>query len=180
MLKRLRSERGFGLIELLMAMTMLNIGILAIIAAFNAGAVGLRRASRVTTAASLADQQMELYRAQLNANILLTTASATGADANYDADAACINPVSLIRECRTSGKQVSATSCPAGVPANACSATRSAGGPDHHNYRVDTFIWYTTPTGGRQLTQVTVVVRDSLVPGGSLARETSTFDASSG
>ena len=31
---RLRSERGFGLIELLMAMVMLNIGILAIVAAF--------------------------------------------------------------------------------------------------------------------------------------------------
>src|SRR5438132_14201350 len=60
---RLRSERGFGLIELLMAMVMLNIGILAIVAAYNSSIFALNRASRVSTAAALADSQMELYRA---------------------------------------------------------------------------------------------------------------------
>ena len=43
---RLRSEQGFGLIELLMAMVMLNIGILAVVAAFNSGIFALNRASR--------------------------------------------------------------------------------------------------------------------------------------
>lgn len=42
--KRLRQEAGFGLLELLMAMTILNIGILAVVGAFNSGAVALRRA----------------------------------------------------------------------------------------------------------------------------------------
>ena len=36
---RLRQEAGFGLLELLMAMTILNIGILAVVGAFNSGAV---------------------------------------------------------------------------------------------------------------------------------------------
>ena len=40
---RLRSESGFGLIELLMAIVVLNIGILAIVAAFNSGIVSLNR-----------------------------------------------------------------------------------------------------------------------------------------
>jgi Tfp pilus assembly protein PilV len=57
---RLRSERGFGLIELLMAMVMLNIGILAIVAAFNSGMFALNRASKISTASALADSQMEL------------------------------------------------------------------------------------------------------------------------
>src|SRR6478672_6808586 len=68
---RLRSEQGFGLIELLMAMVMLNIGILAIVAAFNSGIFAINRASRATTASALADQQMELYRALTYAAIAL-------------------------------------------------------------------------------------------------------------
>ena len=60
---RLRSERGFGLIELLIAMVMLNVGILAIAASFNAGIVSLNRSSKISTALTLADSQMELYRA---------------------------------------------------------------------------------------------------------------------
>ena len=59
----LRRDGGFGLIELLIAMTMLNIGLLAVVAAFSSGIVSLNRASRITTAAVLADGQMELYRA---------------------------------------------------------------------------------------------------------------------
>ncbi len=63
MRKRLRSEGGFGLVELLIAMVMLNIGLLAVVASFSSGIVSLNRASRLTTAAVIADQQMELYRA---------------------------------------------------------------------------------------------------------------------
>ena len=63
MIARLRSQEGFGLIELVISMVMLNVGILAIVAAFNSGAVALRRASEISSAAVLADKQMELYRA---------------------------------------------------------------------------------------------------------------------
>ena len=47
-----KSEAGFGLIELLMSMTMLNVGILALIAAFQSGAFALQRASKLSTAVS--------------------------------------------------------------------------------------------------------------------------------
>ena len=43
---RPRDESGFGLIELLMAMVMLNIGILAIVAAFNSGILTSNRRPR--------------------------------------------------------------------------------------------------------------------------------------
>ena len=35
----LRSEEGFGLIELLIAMVILNVGLLALVAAFQSGAI---------------------------------------------------------------------------------------------------------------------------------------------
>jgi Tfp pilus assembly protein PilV len=38
---RLRGEEGFGLIELLIAMVVLNIGILALVATFQAGALAI-------------------------------------------------------------------------------------------------------------------------------------------
>ena len=43
---RARDESGFGLLELLMAMVMLNVGILAIVAAFSSGNAALARAIR--------------------------------------------------------------------------------------------------------------------------------------
>ena len=51
-------------------------------------------------------------------------------------------------------------------------------GPDNRSYRVDTYIVSTTPTGGRALKQVTVVVRKVTngVVGSVLSRQSSTFD----
>src|SRR5438874_4155107 len=86
MLSRLRNEKGFGLLELLMAMTMLNIGILALVAAFNSGAVALQRASRVSTAAALADTQMERYRALTYTAIALDSTSVNATDTLYRND----------------------------------------------------------------------------------------------
>ena len=57
-----KTEAGFGLIELLIAMTVMVVAIMAIVAAFSSGMVALNRASRASTAATLADKQMEAYR----------------------------------------------------------------------------------------------------------------------
>ena len=58
-----RTERGFGMIELLAAMTVMLVGVLAVFALFQSGLVHLRRASTVTTAGALADAEMERFRA---------------------------------------------------------------------------------------------------------------------
>src|SRR3954468_10373591 len=85
---RLRSEEGFGLLELLMAMVMLNIGILAIVAAFNSGALALSRASRTSTASALGDSQMESFRGLDWDNIVQKTSewSAATGDSTWTAD----------------------------------------------------------------------------------------------
>jgi Tfp pilus assembly protein PilV len=170
---RARDESGFGLIELLMAMVILNIGILAIVGAFNAGIVSIQRASAISTGSVLADQQMELYRALPYDQILLTAATIP-AVAPYTTDAAY------------SATQVTGT-CGASTPANACNASRIVDGtttpksPDHRKYRVDTFIVTDQPTNAsRTLKRVTVVVRDGLTTSKVLGRETSTFDCSTG
>ena len=49
------------MLELLMAMVMLNVGILAVVAAFSSGNAALYRANRTSTAGALANKQMEHY-----------------------------------------------------------------------------------------------------------------------
>ena len=179
---RLRSQEGFGLIELLMAMVMLNIGILAIVAAFNSGAVTLNRASRISTAAALADQQMELYRAIPYASIAL--------DAKRSDDRQHVQVRLDARRTRA----YSATRAHddlRGAVANECNASRSIAGansPDRKRYRVDTYIILSTtttspptPTNGRPVKIVTVVVRDGgALTARPLVRIASTFDQSTG
>lgn len=172
---RLRSEQGFGLIELLMAMVMLNIGILAIVAAFNSGIFALNRASRTTTASALADQQMELYRALTYPAIALDANTLASADNTYKCDSA------LGASCPNSTAGEITTTCSGSPLPNECLPSRSVVGADRKNYRVDTYITSSTPTGGRALKVVTVVVRDgSKLSARPLYRAGSTFDQSTG
>lgn len=176
----MREESGFGLLELLMAMVMLNVGILAIVAAFSSGNSALARANRVSTASALADKQMELYRGADYDNIVFKTSEWTAAiaDATYTGDtvyqsymASPPAPKALVG---------TLTTCPAAVPSQACDPSFTVTGPDHRNYRVDTYLYFDTPSFGNQLKTVTVVVRNGDDTTKTLARVTSTFDPSTG
>ena len=68
---RVREESGFGLVELLIAMTVMVVGITAIVAGLSSGIVAVKRAADESTAAALADAQMEAYRALPNCAIYL-------------------------------------------------------------------------------------------------------------
>jgi Tfp pilus assembly protein PilV len=71
---RAHSQGGFGMVELLAAMTVMLIGLLAVFGLFQAGIVQLRRASTATTAGAIADAEMERYRARLYETIGLDNA----------------------------------------------------------------------------------------------------------
>jgi Tfp pilus assembly protein PilV len=58
----MRNEDGIGLIELLIALLVLNVGIFATLGAFTSAATTLRHASHISTAAAIVDKQMEAYR----------------------------------------------------------------------------------------------------------------------
>ena len=177
---RAQAEDGFGLIELVMAIVVLNIGILAIVASFNSGAVALQRASHISSASALADQQMEGYRALLYSQIGFDTSQMSGLDNTYKCDSvlgtSCPNTVT---NCATSTCADGTTPTLTCGSANQCLPSRTATGstsPDGYSYRIDSYILFATQSSGRQLKQITVVVRDGNTPSKTLARLTSTFD----
>jgi len=181
---KLREEHGFGLIELLIAMVVLNIGLLALVAAFQSSAFALRRASHISTAATLADTQMELYRGLTYAQIVLDPTLLSAVDNTYKCDS------TLGSSCPNSTSTEQTGSCTG--PAEACNPSRVVTNyGDRYAYRVDTYIVSVTPSNcstisplppagcnspGRLQKKVTVVVRDKARLGKTFARATSTFD----
>lgn len=189
------SEDGFGLVELLIAMVILQVALLALVGAFGAGSVALGRASKANTAQALANQQLELYRSMTYDPIGLDT-STTSAPASgmYVADTA-VCPINLSPVCGNTGPRnnpnTSPWSCTTAVGStsvslyysangiNPCLAHRQvsgAGSPDGQNYYVDTYIKLTaSTTTQRAYKQISVVVRDG-VTGKELVKEISTID----
>lgn len=157
--RRLREERGFALIELLAAILIINVGILAILATLNSGMVTLRRSAESSTASAIADRQLERYRALEYDDVFLDSASLGTVDATYTGDASY------------SASQVTGTCSPL---AAACTPSQVVTGPDGRSYRIDTYIVWSTPADGEPVRQVTVVVRrgDASL---TLARVVSTF-----
>jgi Tfp pilus assembly protein PilV len=158
---------GFGLVEMLIALMVLNIGVFATVAAFNSGTLALRRANRTATASVIADKQMELYRSLLYSNIVVLAPPAP-CDATYCGDTEYAG-------------SVTSPSCPTGVPASACQAISTVTGPDGNSYRVDVYmhlgVQSTGTFSGRAVKVVAVVVRDPKTMA-SIVRTSSTFDKS--
>jgi Tfp pilus assembly protein PilV len=198
-LKELRAEEGFGLVELLISMVILQVALLAIVGAFGAGSVALGRASRVNTAAALADQQMELYRAMPYDAIGLDTAGAP-TSGNYISDTTvcpsgqtpvCSNtpprnnkvPSTATWQCTTTGVATSVADYFSESGINPCVAHRFVSGassPDGLPYYVDTYIaWAALGANQRQVKQVAVLVRSGTLQR-PLAKEVSVFDCSTG
>ena len=161
-------------------MVMLNIGILAIVAAFNSGIVTLDRASKISTAAALGDKVMETYRAATYGCIYQNTPPS---DSTYTGDASYSSTFGITTE----------TSCTTPPPV----ASSTQVGADGKSYRVDTFVAWACSSGtttgsatnplcatsgsGRPVKKVTVVVRDSRkLTARPFVRLASTFDASTG
>ncbi len=193
---RVTSEEGFGLIELLIAMVVLQVALLAIIGAFGTGAAALGRSAKINTATALADQQMELYRAMPYNAIGLDTAGAPTSGTYVGDTVAC--PASQTPVCANTAPRdnTGATpwSCTASSGAtsvstyfsasgvNPCVAHRAVSGaaaPDNGSYYVDTYISFNTASGQRGTKQVTVIVRLGTTAT-QLAKEVSSFDCSTG
>ena len=127
-LKALRADSGIGLIELLIALTILTIGIAATTAVFASSLLDLRHSSKEGTAITLADRQLESYRA-MPYNCLPTTSS-------WTAPSGCLTPTGFPN------------------PYAASQTTTSAESPDHRIYIVTTAL--SNPSAGT--TQISVNV----------------------
>jgi prepilin-type N-terminal cleavage/methylation domain-containing protein len=173
---RYRSQEGFGLIELLIALTVLAVGILGVASAFISGMVTLRRAGTIATATALADKQLELYRAIRYCSIYLDGTTIPAADAaawNQFGTALVKQPDS---------------NCTSVAMPEATRARQDLSGdqtPDGRPYRIDTFITRGRPVStpaidSRELKTVIVVVRDGRALSKTLVRQESTFDRAFG
>jgi Tfp pilus assembly protein PilV len=168
------------MIELLLAMSVMSIGIMAVYAMFESSTVQIKRASVVSTSAALADSEMENFRAVKYETIGLADTDVNAADAIYTGDGA-------FRAISSPANQTNSTVVVAKCPATPCTnsvPTRTVTGPDGKSYRVDTYVTWqavqsSSGTPGRNVKLVTIVVR----PAGSArvyARVSSSFDQSTG
>ena len=142
-----RSEEGFGLVELLIAMTILAIGVGASLAVFASSIVSLGHASRTGTALTIVERQLEAYRAM---------------------PFVCVprgSSIALPATC-------SAAPTYPGFP-NPYASTQTVSGPDapdHLSYTVTTAVSPSTTNP-----QITVTVAQSSAPSTALATESSYF-----
>ena len=194
------SEAGFGLIELLIAMVVMQVALLAIIGAFGAGAVALGHAGKTSTASVLADQQLELYRTMPYDAIGLDTANAPSSGTYIGDTSVCAagqtptcantgprnNPNTGNWSCTAPSGSTSVSTYFSANGINPCVAHRQVTSsttppsPDNKSYYVDTYIQWGTPlTAQRAVKQVSIVVRDG-TSSRELAKEVSTFDCSTG
>jgi type II secretory pathway pseudopilin PulG len=200
---RIRSEQGFLMVELLMAITVMAVALTALVVVFSTSLLSMRIASQATTATLLADAQMETFRAMTARDIGIDLSAGTVAalDSTYTNDAACANS-SISKTCAANTVPSTETG-PTGTTPHTCAtingwypntlpctpsrtvtAATTPASPDHRSYRVDTYVIQLAAviTGTLQRTrkQVTVIVRDGSALGRALARESSIFDCSTG
>jgi prepilin-type N-terminal cleavage/methylation domain-containing protein len=172
---RLRGQEGFGLIELLITMTVLVVGIMALFAMFESGVRTISRASSVTTAGALADREMENFRSIRYVDIGLPETLVAGAATPYTLDTAYTATAGT-----TTGTRVALSACGTS-PCSTKVPVQTLTGADGRSYRVDTYVsWHSVGTG-RLVKLVTIVVRDAANPTGQTwARTASAFDESTG
>src|SRR5262249_48837872 len=143
---------GMGLVELLAAMTVLSIALLALLAGYGSAFVSLRLASQKTTASQLAASQMELYRALPYGNIGLDAdeindiGDDTGPAYNalYSEDSALDGAIDTSGIQAPSGtvNDVTIQDCAITIlPEHACEPVQEdVVGNDHHKYDIYSYV----------------------------------------
>jgi Tfp pilus assembly protein PilV len=160
-----------GMIEMLAAVVLITVALLALMASYDQAFFSLHRSARTNAAAQLANTQLELYNslyamstsaplAQIGLNSsLLTTAKSS--DAYYSTDENALSPT---------GTDATNASCDTTSPQ--CKPVQTVSGSDGKSYRMETFVrdvtqsltCTTTTTNPCSTTTtervVTVVIRD--------------------
>jgi prepilin-type N-terminal cleavage/methylation domain-containing protein len=181
--RRAANDDGFGLVELVIAMTILTVAVGALLGVFVNSALSLQRAGERGTALALADKQMEIYRrlSFTGARIDGSLIPATGTYVTANSSDSTIPPSTN----QAVGGANDDDACP-GDPAEACLPVQTVTGPDNRQYRIDTYVHYVNgldddaastilaPASGLTLKRVTVVVR-KVTTGAILARGSSAF-----
>lgn len=181
-----KREEAQGLVELIVALTVLAIGIGSLLTLLTSSALSLQRSDQKGTALVLAEKQIELYRGVVYKDIRL--------DQNSLNNIATIDPLGLYTSANSSDSDIPVasgqlsdtaaggvtTDCPdLAVPVECAPVQPNVTGPDHRRYRIDTYIHQDYPNGsaGEPVATVFVDVRDGANPRRILARSSSTFSS---
>jgi len=172
---RLKDESGFSIVELVVAIMVITIALLAIAAAFETGVISIRAAAGRTVAAKLANAQVERYAALGFTSIGLdaTTYTSTKTSGNqsyssaYVSDEAALNAVA-------SGTAVTISGCGSAAQ---CLPVQTVTGTDQKSYKLETFVRDVVSFGTWTERIVTVIVRNPNVSGApEIYRLTTGFD----
>ncbi len=170
--KRVHNEDGFLMIELIAAMLVLTVALLALIGSYSLGFFSIGSAGRTASTGLLASNQLELYSTLPYSSIGLdstTLASVKATDATYSTD-----------ESALPGSGTDATT--SGCASVQCTPVQTLTGADHKTYKVETFIrLLANPNISSRVEKVvTVVVRNASVSGSPLVlKMQSAFDTGS-
>jgi prepilin-type N-terminal cleavage/methylation domain-containing protein len=161
LIDRLRDTSGFGLIELMIALSILAIGTVALTGVFVASHLSLRRASQSDAAAVLSDRLLERFRAETWDNIALNStqvAAAISATSDpYPSDTTLTDPYlptspNNLRQDITEANAPlafdgtpAATACTNSPEPLTCYPTQTQTGPDGKSYRIDTYVTWGCP-----------------------------------
>lgn len=171
---RARSEAGIGLIELLVALTMIAVGIGAALSVFASSIVSLQHGAKEGTALSLADRQLEAYRSMSFACLPTSLTSGYTTPAQVGVDPACGAP---FEPPDYTDPRDPSNPTPFPNPYAATQQVSGAVSPDHRAYTVATSVTGNSSRCGGNATQIIVSVTlqgDTTV----LARESSCFSSS--
>jgi type II secretory pathway pseudopilin PulG len=185
---RLRREDGQGLVELIVALTILAIGIGSLLTLLTSSALSLQRSDQKGTALVLAEKQIELYRSVGFRDIRLDDTLVSNAIAANDqyvtANSSDPTIPSASGQHLDTDTSIDTNQCVPSVAGDQstvpteCKPIQTVTGPDHRLYRVDTYIDLSNPQGGDTVATVTVIVRNaSLSTRPILARSASSFSA---
>ena len=184
----MQAEDGMGLIELLAAMVVLSIALLALVAGYGSAVVSMRLAATKTSATAIASTELELYRAVPYASLGLDATQLTTAETSdtvYASDHSSLDDPNAL----TAGTDVSSASCTAltsvfgssSHTVSTCVPIQTVSDAGGHTYRVETFIRDVQDSKSFSTTWteriVTVIVRDPSTTGSPIILETATaFD----
>jgi type II secretory pathway pseudopilin PulG len=160
----MRADDGFGLIELLIAMMVLTIAIMAIFAGFTSGMLALQRSGHASTAATMADIEMEKYRRFAFDQVPPVKPSTADYSTSFlrDKTTTPVSPDGHAYFVKVDAKFSCVVGSPPPPPAGLYPQTCA------------------TSPASRAVKLVSIVVRDKTATGNVLIRETSTFDAATG
>src|SRR5262249_33485276 len=143
LLRRASSEEdGFGIVEIIMAMSVISIAVLALVAVFAASAVSFQLSAKRGTATTLAEAQMEIYRTVSFTGIringtLIPTPTRNPYVRGHPAEATTPPPPG-----RAPAGQTGDAACPSTPPPAACLPVQTLTGADGRSYTVDSYVDY--------------------------------------